>query len=812
MHVMKTKLPLSLLLFLSIFYTQAFSQTTINIGGVEYKADTLEYSKVGPGTHYTAMHYYTSTVKLRTFYLEIDATNPYISFEAVHGKDSLITTERISSMAQRKSIPGKNYFGGANADFFATSGNVGYPVHGSVVEGQMGRTPNNTAHLAFSGKDVLIDNMKHAGSKLTFNGNSYTINGINVDRGENKLVLYNTLRGNYTRTNDYGVEVLVNLSTDDSWIINKKLKATVASISDGKGNTKVAPLQAVLSGHGTAADNLRALSVGDEVELFIGITNTVGTTENITALVGGDRITLLDGIVQDNDWVDRHPRTAVGYSADKTKVYFCVIDGRSTISSGLSTKHMADIMKHIGASVAINLDGGGSSGLYIDKLGIRNDPSDNSERAVCNGIFAVDVSQEDDVIAEILPAVRSVKLPQYGTFTPIIYGYNQYGKLIDVDVKNVSYTCDPAVGSMNTPTTFFAGGDSDGMLIAKYGELETGIHIQYLQEDKVELRLDSVVLDGFADYSIEVNSTVGKETFPLSPNALTWTIDDPDICSVNEGVLTGLKGGTTWAHGTLNSLNCTLKVIVERPTERYSSLLPITEDSGWGVASSSNISNMAITPEGFTYTYASGRSPYLELTNSLRLYSLPDAIRIVMNVGNAGISKVQLATRDNQSNSNTVYEYTQTVPTNQDVTIELKMSELLGKQIEHALFPVRLYSIKFPLTASANTAGDNAIKFKNLDMVYNNLSVGFSSIVQMNSLSIYPNPTKDGKIYIALNDDDKLIKSVYLYDMSGKQLEAIKELNTKSTEMSISYPSGMYMLTIITDDNQSETVKIMIAQ
>ena len=132
---MKKLSVLLLFFFLFLNYDNAGrAQTTIMIGGTEYQVDTLSHFKVGPGSYYTALHYYTSSVRLRTFFLEVDATNPYITFEAVHGKDSLITCEGITSMAQRKSKEGKVYFGGTNADFFATSGDIGYPVHGSIVD------------------------------------------------------------------------------------------------------------------------------------------------------------------------------------------------------------------------------------------------------------------------------------------------------------------------------------------------------------------------------------------------------------------------------------------------------------------------------------------------------------------------------------------------------------------------------------------------------------------------------------------------------------------------------------------------------
>lgn len=60
---------------------------------------------------------------------------------------------------------------------------------------------------------------------------------------------------------------------------------------------------------------------------------------------------------------------------------------------------------------ALNLDGGGSSGMYLNKFDLMNTPSDGHERAVSNGIFAVDLSASDDVIAEILPYEKTVMLP-----------------------------------------------------------------------------------------------------------------------------------------------------------------------------------------------------------------------------------------------------------------------------------------------------------------------------------------------------------------------------------------------------------------
>lgn len=66
----------------------------------------------------------------------------------------------------------------------------------------------------------------------------------------------------------------------------------------------------------------------------------------------------------------RHPRTALGVSADGKKVWLVVTDGRqSGYSEGATLFEMAELLRGLGAANAINLDGGGSSALvYADPV------------------------------------------------------------------------------------------------------------------------------------------------------------------------------------------------------------------------------------------------------------------------------------------------------------------------------------------------------------------------------------------------------------------------------------------------------------
>lgn len=72
----------------------------------------------------------------------------------------------------------------------------------------------------------------------------------------------------------------------------------------------------------------------------------------------------------------RHPRTSIGVSRDGTKVFLIVVDGRQGFSRGMTLYELSRLFVELGAWYALNLDGGGSSAMYVaERGGIVNSPS-----------------------------------------------------------------------------------------------------------------------------------------------------------------------------------------------------------------------------------------------------------------------------------------------------------------------------------------------------------------------------------------------------------------------------------------------------
>ena len=80
----------------------------------------------------------------------------------------------------------------------------------------------------------------------------------------------------------------------------------------------------------------------------------------------------------------RNPRTAIGYTEDNNLVLVAV-DGREGSSVGLTLVELAKLMKTLGCTNAINLDGGGSTVIYI-KGQIVNHPHQPGGIALSNAL------------------------------------------------------------------------------------------------------------------------------------------------------------------------------------------------------------------------------------------------------------------------------------------------------------------------------------------------------------------------------------------------------------------------------------------
>ena len=106
------------------------------------------------------------------------------------------------------------------------------------------------------------------------------------------------------------------------------------------------------------------------------------------------------------DFCNAQPRTGVGATAGcfvrstSCQIILAIVDGRrSGYSVGMKLPAFADLFKMLGATNAMNFDGGGSTTMWVKGYGVVNRPTDpTGERAVPNSLLVLPAGDPSDPV------------------------------------------------------------------------------------------------------------------------------------------------------------------------------------------------------------------------------------------------------------------------------------------------------------------------------------------------------------------------------------------------------------------------------
>jgi hypothetical protein len=810
--------------FVSILLAAGMYAQTITLDGTVYNVDTLENHQVGPSVQYVKLRLTTTSKRLDVYFLVANLTDPNLTLRTALGRDSIYGGERPSAAAQRLSTEGAFYFAGTNGDFYDTGQQYsGYPVSGNMVNGEIAKIPGNRHVYAFdAGKKSYIGMMTYAGN-VKSGTESWTINSVNHTRGENELKLYNQLNGKYTHTNPYGTEVEIELTSGDTWGVNRSLHAKVTKIEKNVGNMAIPRGKAVLSGHGAPATKLNTLSVGDEIELNLNLTMDGNIASEFTQMTGGDNYAkIVDNgvVVTSNFWNELHPRTGLGYSQTGDSVVFCVTDGRG-LSNGCNTKVLGILMKSAGAYTAFNMDGGGSSAMYVAEYGKPvNVTSDGTERAVANSIFLVATCPSDNVIAQIMPYAGHIKIPQYGIYETHFRAYNQYGVLLDSDLSGVELSAPAELGTVDG-NRFICTGASPGILTATYnGTITAQIYVTPTPTSGVQLLLDSVLIDNRNGYDIEVSALTAGGLQPIAAQVLAWTVDNPAVCTVEQGVLKALSDGRTFVVGALGEMTDTLYVTVENPAEQRlvsDAFIPgewtVSTIGEWNSDVAFNTGNLPASWEhgaAINFTYKNGRAPYLRLTKDYRLYGCPDTLKIVANIGDLQLKDVSISLRACNAAKASAFKINPPFPAGADFELSVPIDSLF-ENAGVAIYPLQFNNVNFTIESSNTVGTAYVLAVKEIALIYGSGQGTGIIYPETSAFSVYPNPVKGREIHIRPANGRTQVLHVGIYTLAGQKVQA-ETINATAGEAHFTrknLPAGIYLMKV-SGSEKSETIKLII--
>ena len=719
------------------FSASAANLPEVNIGKFIMTADTLQHSLVGPGTYFTSIQFNSTpsspySGQIRVFYFTCDTQNPQVDFAVELGRDSLYGGETLSQHVRRLDKPGRRYFGAVNGDFYVTQGEVGRPVYGAVINGMVGTYPvANVHHFVISDNRIpWCSTLSNLCNVAVDDGPTFACADYN-NYSTSAVTLYNSNQGKYTHCPAEISQVPFTLLEGETWKINDPIRARVSGPIQ-TGNVRIPDGGGVIAAGASVVDVLNNLPENQEFTITIRqeLLSFGNQTPSITGEVGSSVLLVQNGVKVVTPNPDVHPRTVMGCTSDqKTTILMCV-DGRSNISYGGSYDELSDLMIYAGADWAINADGGGSTELYIPKLGVMNRPSDSQERAVGDGLYLVLNAPDDDQITRIEFADYKADLPQYGLYTPRFYGYNQYGLLINEDVKGVTLSCDPSIGEIiDDGATLFASGSGYKPLTGTYNGLTATIPANVAISEAMEVKYDHALIDNYRTWEVDMRSLVNGEYMTISPIAFSWNSADNSIATVDEaGCVKGVKDGETTINASLGSFSGDIALKVECPTDRRMPILDGVDLSTLKITKS-GIKTISLSPagnSGFAVDYAlsSTRSPVITLTTDIDLWSLPDQIELQLDKGNAQFSIVTLTLKTangNNVNKINIKEFGE----GESVTINVPVSEFADPN-DIGIYPINLTSVAF--TLGGKTSTDYHFEVPQLNGIYLNAPDGVETI------------------------------------------------------------------------------------
>lgn len=446
---------------------------------IKIYADDSTAVMVGPGIKYHSV-YKTSVGPYNIKILEIDITHPKNKIETVLAKDVLGTGfEKTSSMAKRSSRSGHVVIGAVNADFFGISDpyNPYTFLIGSMInnnEYTFGRISQRPSFAVDTSKRMIIDDIGFSAIVKTKQGYVRSISSLNDTVRSNSLVIFNKYFGTSTKTNNSVTEVRLKRLTP--LVIGDSIKFVVRTKNVGIGNMTYSADEYVLSGNGTAKAFLDStILVNDTITILFSTNPFRG---NIFTMTGGGPTLVINGVIPDGLQTAVHPRTAVGFNQDSTKLFFVTVDGRQPgFSVGMSLPELANYMKSIGCYNAVNLDGGGSTTMVVRNR-VVNSPSDAAgERSVANALLAISEIYASEVIDSFYLWPRQIFIDSTQSKKIEIYGKDIWGYEIDVLPSEVNWEIQGLNGYIDSLGFFYPLQVGTGIIIGRIKNLADTISV-----------------------------------------------------------------------------------------------------------------------------------------------------------------------------------------------------------------------------------------------------------------------------------------------------------------------------------------------
>jgi hypothetical protein len=415
-------------------------------------AETRYERMIGPGVRMVTVRREAGPCVVRM--VAVETTGPYIRLGTSLPLRRNLGVVRLSAQADHLTGDERYPIAGINGDYFIPERGRfrGVPIGASISSGEIVHSPYPRSALII-GKDgsCRIDILKLRGWVVRADGARYPVTSVNHPRGENALVLYSARFGSSTRTASGGVEVA--LAPEALPLRFGEFRAAdVLQVRRGPGNMRIPEIGLALSGLGTAAEFLKGVAPGQQLEYQLDFDPTLGEEDEVIGggprLVRGGRVSVEDeaGIVARTQGRRRLPRTAVGIR-DGT-AFLVTVDGRRRgYSVGMTLWELGRFMVGLGCRDAMALDGGGSTTLWV-RGSVRNRPSDGRERPVANGLLVFSSAPRGPA-SRLMLTPATLAMVAGASASVRVAAEDEYYNPVAIEPRDLRWSVEPPVAAID---------------------------------------------------------------------------------------------------------------------------------------------------------------------------------------------------------------------------------------------------------------------------------------------------------------------------------------------------------------------------
>lgn len=550
----------------------------------------LNWDPIGPGTYHTSFVLRRADGLHPLHVVRIDRSNPFVRLESTLAHGTARGLEPLMQQALARRTPGAAVVAAVNGDFFYGAPVTGLPVGLHMQDGEIVTSPAGPATTAAFGVTAdgspVID-MPRMEARIWLAGDpamapggvdpvptAWTIDLVNRPLTSLSLALYTPRLGAYTPPIE-GTAIIVTGVTSPL----KPGVTYTGTVAAREHGTRTNPVTVVipedgvvLAARGPAEEFLELLPLGAALQWEVHLSPPFDQVRHAVAgrpvLIRGGEPQPLD--IRDSLVLPRHPRTAVGFN--DREIFLVTVDGRRPgQADGMSLFELQELMLRLGATEALNLDGGGSTTMVIRPPGrsdpqVVNYPSDGRERPVTNGLVVLSTAPPGRLARLIVRPAAPLAL--VGSLMPVaVLGQDEHYSPHPVPLGEVRWSVHGDAGQMEFSGVFSALKPGPAVIEAVLGDTRARAPVTVVERvAAVSLYPDTLRLVSGEEFTLraEAFDATGRRVW-ANPWQFTWSVEGQAVRVDRGGQVTAVRRGGATVAAHLDGSGAAARITVDQP-------------------------------------------------------------------------------------------------------------------------------------------------------------------------------------------------------------------------------------------------------